>query len=201
MKLDAVLISMYDKRKREEEGTPMPRAEMFDLFVSRLQAFTRLCITRGGKTEEARTAAPYPPAPPRNTAVTSVASAPLPSPPPRGGLSAFKLKICTQYKPSQVVKKGGVKNMHLQVEERQAGRKFITKVAGMEYFGIDPEELSASAQKKYNTSASVQDLPGKSETGKEVQIQGNLLAEMLAYLESKYGITAAYVDVVSKLKS
>ena len=73
-------------------------------------------------------------------------------------------------------------------------------MTGLEYFGIDPEEFGGSLQKKYNTSSSVGDLPGKNETGKEVSIQGNLLAEILSFLETKYGIGSQYVDSVSKMK-
>lgn len=73
-------------------------------------------------------------------------------------------------------------------------------MTGLEYFSIDPEEFSTALQKKYNTSASVGDLPGKNETGKEILVQGNLLQEILGFLETKYGITQAYIDTVNKTK-
>jgi hypothetical protein len=34
--------------------------------------------------------------------------------------------------------------------------------------------------------------------GKEVAMQGNLLQEILSYLETKYGITSQYLDVAAK---
>lgn len=74
-------------------------------------------------------------------------------------------------------------------------------MTGLEYFGIDPEEFSTTLQKKYNTSASVGDLPGKNETGKEVAVQGNLLEEIIAFLEKAYGITQAYIDSTNKTKA
>lgn len=75
------------------------------------------------------------------------------------------------------------------------------QVTGLEYFGIDPEEFSTTLQKKYNTSASVGDLPGKNETGKEVAVQGNLLQEILGFLEKNYGITQKFIDSTNKMKA
>ena len=110
-----------------------------------------------------------------------------------------------------MVKKGTVKNIFVQLEDRQGGRKHLTKVTHVESFGFDPDVLGGEActisgpfmplytpdllrqlacaamlatvlmfaavelQKKFQTSSSVQRLPGKTETGKEIALQGNLL--------------------------
>lgn len=111
-----------------------------------------------------------------------------------------KLIVTRNGRSEEVLKKGDVKNIHVGVEDRHAGRKFITKVSGLEYFGIDIDEFSVTLQKKHNTSASVGDLPGKNETGKEVMIQGNLLQEILVFLETKYGIPSNYIDTTNRTK-
>ena len=50
------------------------------------------------------------------------------------------------------------------------------------------------------TNASVTKLPGKSETAKEIALQGNLLHDIPRLLLSEYGIGQSFVDVKSKGK-
>ena len=50
------------------------------------------------------------------------------------------------------------------------------------------------------TNASVQKLPGKTETAKEIALQGNLLHEIPRLLISELGISQSFVDVKSKGK-
>ena len=104
-----------------------------------------------------------------------------------------------------------MKKVFVQLEDRQGGRKHLTRVTNVESFGFDPDALGGEAclisgpampfntpallrqlacaamsatalmsaavelQKKFQTSSSVQRLPGKTETGKEIALQGNLL--------------------------
>ena len=102
--------------------------------------------------------------------------------------------------PEEVLQKGAVKNIHVQAEDRHAGRKHVTRVSGMEQFAIDPDELATRVQKTHNTSCSVQPLPGKNETGKEVAAQGMLLVEVCALLREAYGIPPSYIEAVDKTK-
>ena len=51
------------------------------------------------------------------------------------------------------------------------------------------------------TSSSVQKLPGKNVTGKEISLQGDVLKELAAFLTDAYGIDAQYISAVSKAKS
>lgn len=51
------------------------------------------------------------------------------------------------------------------------------------------------------TSCSVQKLPGKVETGKEILLQGDLLKPLVALLTQSYGIDAKYITTVAKGKS
>lgn len=48
------------------------------------------------------------------------------------------------------------------------------------------------------TNASIQKLPGKNETGKEINLQGDLLHEVPKFLEETHGIDARYVDVKAR---
>lgn len=101
---------------------------------------------------------------------------------------------------TSVVRKGAIKHIRVHAEDRHAGRKYITRVTGLESFGIEPEELAGNLQRTFKTSSSVQKLPGKQETGKEVALQGNLLHEICAYLKQECGIDASFIETTSKLK-
>ncbi|GHP07443.1 hypothetical protein PPROV_000618500 [Pycnococcus provasolii] len=102
--------------------------------------------------------------------------------------------------PLENTRKGQCKHVFIQVEDRHAGRKFITRISGMEYFAMEPEELANSLQKVYNASSSVAKLPGKQETGKEISIQGNLLTEAATYLRDVMGVPEQYIDRNDKRK-
>jgi len=98
----------------------------------------------------------------------------------------------------EVLQKGAPKNIRVTAEDRHAGRKHVTRVTGLEYFAIDPDELGSRVQKGYNTSCSVAPLPGKNETQQEVAAQGHLLAEVVELLRKQYGIPEAYLEIVDK---
>ena len=76
---------------------------------------------------------------------------------------------------SETLARGNVKNIVVSMEDRMGGRKHLTHLSHVEGFGIDPDELAAVLQKKWSTSCSVNKLPGKTETGKMLDLQGNLL--------------------------
>jgi len=139
-KLDELLAGhLYGKKEVETVGSVVELPRLLPRLTAKLNAFTRLRITRaGGATEE-------------------------------------------------VVQKGGVKNIRVTAEDRHAGRKHVTRVTGLEYFAIEPDELGGRVQKLYNTSCSVAPLPGKNETQQEVAAQGKLLAEVAELLRRHYG--------------
>ena len=51
------------------------------------------------------------------------------------------------------------------------------------------------------TSAAVQKLPGKTESGKEISLQGDLLKKIASFLTAEYGIDAKYIDASSRSKA
>jgi Translation initiation factor SUI1 len=55
----------------------------------------------------------------------------------------------------EVVKKGSIKKVVLALEDRQGGRKHITRITHVESFAIDPTELANVMQRKFQTSSSV----------------------------------------------
>ena len=50
-------------------------------------------------------------------------------------------------------------------------------------------------------ACSVAKLPGKTETGKEIALQGNVMHEVTKFLAEAYGIDAAFVDIKSRSKA
>jgi translation initiation factor 2D len=84
----------------------------------------------------------------------------------------------------EVVKKGSVKNIAVNMEDRMGGRKHLTHLVHVESFGLNPDELGAEMQRRFKTSCSVTKLPGKTETGKEIALQGNLLQVSSAHAAS-----------------
>ena len=53
----------------------------------------------------------------------------------------------------EVVNKGTIKNISIQTEDRQGGRKHITKLAHIESFGLNPDEFSGVLQRKFQVSS------------------------------------------------
>ncbi len=102
--------------------------------------------------------------------------------------------------PVEVVKKGSIRNIQLTMEDRQGGRKHVTRVIHVESFGFDADELAGILQRKFQTSSSVTKLPGKSETGKEIALQGPLLHEIPKFLTATYGLSSSFIDVKAKGK-
>ena len=77
----------------------------------------------------------------------------------------------------------------------------MTRITYVESFGFDADELAGIMQRKFQTSSSVTKIPGKTETGKEIALQGPLLHEIPKFFLSSYGLSSSYVDTKSKGKS
>lgn len=95
-------------------------------------------------------------------------------------------------------RRGPLAKLRVTVEDRHAGRKHLTKVVGAEGYALDPDALANALQKALKTSASVAKLPGKDATDKEVALQGDLVKEVVAWLEREAGIGGAHVEAVNK---
>ncbi|KAI8838911.1 hypothetical protein BC829DRAFT_492940 [Chytridium lagenaria] len=88
-----------------------------------------------------------------------------------------------------VIKKGSPKPIQIIVEVRQ-GRKNVTRVAGMEVYGIDPEDLAKELKVRCASSTTVTPLPGKSSSTPlhEVMVQGSKIREVCECLVERYKI-------------
>ncbi|KAL7270727.1 hypothetical protein RUND412_006553 [Rhizina undulata] len=119
------------------------------------------------------------------------------------------IKSCSPYyvvlKPSETVSSPGVKpragappKIQILVETRQ-GKKSVTKVSGLEPFGVDPKALAEALQKLCAGSASVGQLVGSSPKNPvmEVMVQGPQKDIVTKVLEKK-GVAGKYVVVVDK---
>ncbi|KAI8998182.1 hypothetical protein BC832DRAFT_535091 [Gaertneriomyces semiglobifer] len=104
--------------------------------------------------------------------------------------------------------RGKVKPMEVVVEQRQ-GRKTVTRISGMERYGIDAEELAAMLRVKCASSTSVTPLPGGKSASSaklcEVMVQGSKIKELSALLEKEAGIPfsggkSRFVNIVQKTK-
>ena len=62
----------------------------------------------------------------------------------------------------RTVQKGELKPIVVSMEDRQGGRKHITRIAFFEPFGLDPDELAAVLQRKFQVHASARAMHGVS---------------------------------------
>lgn len=85
------------------------------------------------------------------------------------------------------------------VIERRASNKTVTKVSGIEVFGIIPTFLAEDLQKKCASSTSVAQAVGSVKGLMEIMIQGDQRKAVDTALE-KRGVKAQWVDVVDKTK-
>ncbi|KNC96131.1 uncharacterized protein SPPG_08518 [Spizellomyces punctatus DAOM BR117] len=109
------------------------------------------------------------------------------------------------------IRKGTLKPIQITVEQRQ-GRKTVTKVVGIERFGIDPEQLAGWLKVRCASSTSVTPIPGKANAAPvyEVMIQGSKVKEVCSVLEKECGmpftggkgsaVSSRFVEVVDKTK-
>ncbi|KAJ3212823.1 Eukaryotic translation initiation factor 2D [Dinochytrium kinnereticum] len=85
-----------------------------------------------------------------------------------------------------VIRKGTPKPINITVEIRQ-GRKTVTRITGVETYGIDPEILASELKVLCASSTTVSPLPSKTSTPLfEVMIQGSKVREVCGCLAEKY---------------
>lgn len=91
--------------------------------------------------------------------------------------------------------RGPLKKICITVEDRQGGRKHVTRVSGVERFALSPDALASTLQRKFKTSASVSRVSADEE---EVALQGDAARQLVLFFGSEYGIGAAHMDVKTK---
>jgi len=75
----------------------------------------------------------------------------------------------------EIVRKGKLRYIHIQTEDRHTGRKFITRVTGLEYYAIEPASFAGVVQRTFNTTASHAKLPGARREFKAYELKHALL--------------------------
>ncbi|KAI8818919.1 uncharacterized protein EV422DRAFT_535905 [Fimicolochytrium jonesii] len=102
------------------------------------------------------------------------------------------------------LRKGPLKPLQITTEQRQ-GRKMVTKVVGLERFGVDPETFAGVLRGVCASSTSLSPLPGKANAHPtyEVMVQGNKVKEVCGVLEREYGVPfsggrSRFVEVFEK---
>ncbi|KAL3481883.1 hypothetical protein BJX99DRAFT_110280 [Aspergillus californicus] len=101
--------------------------------------------------------------------------------------------------PSDVKPKAGSAPKVTITLERRTGSKTVTKVSGLEIFGIIPALLAEDLQKKCASSTSVGQATGAAKGVMEVLVQGDQ-RKVLESALSKRGVKSQWVDVVDKTK-
>jgi translation initiation factor 2D len=100
----------------------------------------------------------------------------------------------------EAVKKGALKPVRVE-SDRRGGDRRVTRVAGMEVFFIEPNELSATLSAKLATSCAVVEVEGANNVGKmEVVAQGNAVEKVARILTEHYGVPSRLVLCHDKLK-
>ncbi|CAI5497857.1 unnamed protein product [Closterium sp. Naga37s-1] len=97
-----------------------------------------------------------------------------------------------------IVRKGGLVPVHILVERRQ-GNKKVTRVSGLEAYLVEAEPLAAELQRKFASSTSVAEVPGK-KGQHEVLIQGGVLDELARLLVDVHGIPKSHIEVLDKTR-
>ncbi|KAJ3005789.1 Eukaryotic translation initiation factor 2D [Thoreauomyces humboldtii] len=102
------------------------------------------------------------------------------------------------------IRKGVPKPIVIHLEKR-GGNKCITRIVGMEAFGIGADQLAACLKIRCASSTSVTPIPGKTTTVfHEVMVQGTKSKDVCAVLEKEFGIpftgsgTSRFVEVTQK---
>ena len=86
--------------------------------------------------------------------------------------------------------------------EQRDGKKKMTRVTGVEQFGLDPTQFAREAQKMFACAATCQEVPASSKhkAFKEVLIQGDVTKDIGPKLQQMYGIPASLVKQIKKGK-
>lgn len=94
--------------------------------------------------------------------------------------------------------RGDLRPIELSAEDRHIGRKFITRVVGLEGFGIYPDDVVPKLKHAFQCSVAIEAAPGK-DGWKLLAFQGKLLAEIRDFLANDYGVAKPYVIITGKV--
>ena len=83
----------------------------------------------------------------------------------------------------------------VQVDQIKVKGHSITRVIGVETYGIDAEELAIEAKKAFACTTTAEALPGKSSTGMQVELQGHIGDQLLEHLHKAHGVPRKYIKV------
>ncbi|CAM9209708.1 unnamed protein product, partial [Heterosigma akashiwo] len=92
-----------------------------------------------------------------------------------------------------VVRRGRIQPVLIEVEKRQ-GNKHMTKVSGLETYGVDPDIYARDAQRVFASSSSTEDVPGKNSRAKIVLIQGHLANDVAENLTQTFQIPPKLIE-------
>jgi len=101
------------------------------------------------------------------------------------------------------LRKGSIGEISIVVEDRQGGRKHITKVTGLENFAIDPSEISSKLPHLFAASTTIHPTPQTQNSlhpQMEVAIQGNVGVKIADHLVNVYAIPKKYIQILDKSK-
>jgi len=92
------------------------------------------------------------------------------------------------------VKKGEVPKVKVTLEDRQGGRKHVTKCHGIELYGVDPRVLASKCQVAFACTVSTHAMPGKNNTAVEVRIQGDVSGKLEELLVKEFHVPRHRID-------
>mmetsp|Transcript_9190 Transcript_9190/g.27665 ORF Transcript_9190/g.27665 Transcript_9190/m.27665 type:complete len:726 (-) Transcript_9190:1418-3595(-) len=98
------------------------------------------------------------------------------------------------------LRKGDIPKIQIVVEDRQGGRKHVTRVQGLQAHNLSPETVAMRCQVAFACSAGVQPVPGKSTKDLEIHLQGDVGKGLPDLLASEYKVPRKYIDVQKKGK-
>ncbi|KAK4530217.1 hypothetical protein CCYA_CCYA03G1074 [Cyanidiococcus yangmingshanensis] len=100
--------------------------------------------------------------------------------------------------------RGRVRPIQVIVEDRQGGRKHITRIQRIGSYGIEDEQFAADVQRRFAAAATVSDVAGSAKKGgvpdTEVTLQGSFASEVVELLTNAYHIPSHLCEIVDKRK-
>lgn len=83
----------------------------------------------------------------------------------------------------------------IDVSLSRKGAHNVTRVGNLEAYGLDVLSIGDELKKKLSCTVTLEDMPGKNSKDKLMQLQGHMTDELAEYLQSRYGITKAFMSV------
>jgi translation initiation factor 2D len=102
------------------------------------------------------------------------------------------------------LQRGRVKPIQVIVEDRQGGRKHITRIQRINAYGIEDQQFATDVQRRFAAAATVSEVAGSAKKGgvpdTEVTLQGSFGDEVVELLTSIYMIPKRLCEIVDKRK-